>query len=112
MPQLSPDALLIGALLPQGVAAEVLARLRDEKQLLESGLSGARALFRLEPFAAPGSEYPRAVEILNVVVPADRAAEIYQFVCEAARIDRPDGGLLWLSAAVPGALLVELDAVD
>jgi len=98
---------LIGAVLPPGVAADVVQRLQEEKGINRATVSGARGLDHLVQFAPRGTDDAVAMEILNVVVPAARADEIFDFVFDAARIDRPDGGIVFqhaLSGAMPFTL--------
>jgi hypothetical protein len=107
MPRADEDCRLIGAVLPRGVAASVLRRLREEKGIHRADVSGARGLVHLLQFAPHGTGEDIAVEILSAVVPAGRADELFEFVFEAARVDRPDGGIVYqhaLSGASPFAL--------
>jgi len=39
---------------------------------------------------------PELARIVNIVVDADQADELLDFVCAAANIDRPGGGLVYL----------------
>jgi len=89
------DCRMIGAILPQGIAPDVLRRLREEKGIVRTCIAGARKLDHLLQFAPRATGEEIAVEILNAVVPAGRADELFEFVYVAARIDRPDGGIVF-----------------
>lgn len=107
MAHVEEDCRLIGAILPRGVAAEVVRRLREEKNIQRADVGGARGLDHLLQFAPHGTAEEIAVEILSAVVPADRAEEVFDFVFEAAGVDRPDGGIVFqhaLSGASPFVL--------
>jgi hypothetical protein len=95
---------LIGAILPRGVAPEVLRRLRDEKGIVRAAFAGARGLDQLLRFAPRSAGEETAVDVLRAIVPAERADEVFVFVFEAAGVDRPDGGIVFqhlLSGATP-----------
>lgn len=87
---------LITCILPAGVADDVADRLRDEG-LVEFGVSKARGMGHLTPraFRKAGSETEK--EILTVVVPEDRADETFALLFEVAKIDRPHGGIMFIS---------------
>ena len=98
------DCRLIGAILPRGVAQDVLRRLRAEKGIHRADVGAARGLDHLLQFAPQGMAEESAVEILRTVVPAGLADEVFEFVFEAAGVDRPDGGIVFqhaLSGASP-----------
>jgi hypothetical protein len=107
MTRADEECRLIGAILPQGVAGEVLRRLREEKGIDRACVGGARGLQNLLQFAPTETGDVVPVEILNVVVPAARADELFEFVFETARVDRPEGGIVFqhtLSGAMPFVL--------
>jgi nitrogen regulatory protein PII len=88
---------LITCILPAGVADEVLERLHADHGLIEASVGKARGMGHLTPRAhrRPGTETEK--EILTVVVPDDRADQIFRFLFEVARIDRPHGGIMFMS---------------
>ena len=90
---------LITCILPAGVADDVADRLRDEG-VIEFGISKARGMGHLTPrgHRKAGSETEK--EILTVVVPETRADEIFRLLFEVARIDRPHGGIMFMSAVM------------
>lgn len=88
---------LITCILPAGVADEVLERLRSERGIIEASVSKARGMGHLTPRAhrRPGAETEK--EILTAVVPETHADEIFHFVYDAAKIDRPHGGIMFMN---------------
>lgn len=88
---------LITCILPAGVADEVLVRLEREHGIIEASVSKARGIGHLTPRAhrRPASQTEK--EILSVSVPEPHADEIFRFLFEAARIDRPHGGIMFMS---------------
>lgn len=89
------ECRLIGAILPHGVAAGVLRRLREEKGIHRADVTGGRGLDHLFQFAPPGAGDEIAVEILSAVVPAERADDVFEFIFDAAGVDRPEGGVVF-----------------
>jgi hypothetical protein len=107
MTRTTEDCRLIGAILPRGVAPEVLKRLREEKGIARAAVCGARGLDHLFRFAPREAGEETAVEVLRAVVPAGRADELFEFVFEIARVDRPDGGVVF-QHALTGATAFQL----
>lgn len=90
---------LITCILPAGVADDVVERLHAEG-LVEFGVSKARGMGHLTPrtHRRAGSETEK--EILTVVVPETRADEIFRLLFDVAKIDRPHGGIMFMSRAM------------
>jgi nitrogen regulatory protein PII len=89
---------LITCFLPIGVGMEVLERLRTECGIIEASLGKARGMGHLTPVAhrrGLGSETEK--EVLAAVVPDERADELFRFIFDAAQIDRPHGGIMFMS---------------
>jgi hypothetical protein len=110
MPRADEDCRLIGAILPQGAAPGMLKRLREERGITRTAIAGARGLDHLFQFAPREAGEETAVEILHAVVPSARADEIFEFVFEAAQVDRPDGGIVF-QHALAGATHFDLPAL-
>jgi nitrogen regulatory protein PII len=89
---------LITCFLPVGNGLGVLERLKAERGIVEASVGRGRGMGHLTPAAhrrGLGSETEK--EILTAVVPDDRADEIFRFIFEAASIDRPHGGIMFMS---------------
>jgi hypothetical protein len=86
-------ARLITCVVPPGAGAELLRRLQAEHGIVATFSAGARSF----GFDA-GPESAVACEVVNAVVPADRADALFDFASEAAGIGTPGGGFLYQSA--------------
>lgn len=92
-----PPQKLITCILPHGVARDVLQRLKDEKGIIEASMNSARGMGKLTPLAHRGVGEQTEKDILNVVVSAAEADEIFEYLYDTARIDRPHGGLIYMT---------------
>ena len=91
------DRKLITCILAAGSALEVMERLKKEKDITTANLNHARGSGMVVPFGKKGVGQSIEKDILNVVVDSSRCDEIFEFIYEAAEIDRPHGGLLYVS---------------
>ncbi len=96
--RIMPPQKLITCILPHGVALDVLQRLKDEKGIIEASMNSARGMGRLTPLAHRGVGEQSEKDILNVIVSAAEADEIFEYLYDIARIDRPHGGLIYMTA--------------
>ncbi len=87
---------LITAILPKGIALELIDQLKVEKDLTTANLSFARGMGRLTPAKFRGIGEQSEKEILSVVVEAERGDEIFEYLFHAANIDRPHGGIIYM----------------
>ena len=86
---LESDNKLITCLIPKGKGVKTISALKDEKQVNSANVySGRSNLFR-----ADGHEIES--ETLAVVVPEERAEEIFSFLYEQLEIDSPNNGILF-----------------
>lgn len=92
-----PPQKLITCILPRGVALDVLQRLKDEKGIVEAGVNSARGMGHLTPLAHRGTAEQTEKDILNVIVSASEADEIFEYLYFTARMDRPHGGLIYMT---------------
>jgi hypothetical protein len=93
-----PPQKLITCVLPQGIAHDLLRRLKDDKGIIEASVNSARGMGKLTPLAHRGVGEQTEKDILNVVVSAAEADEMFEYLFDAARIDRPHGGLIYMTA--------------
>jgi hypothetical protein len=98
---------LITCIVPAGVAGGVLKKLKQERGIIEANSHNARGIGRMTPTThrGLGSETPK--DVLSVTVAAEAADELFAFLFREANIDRPHGGILFMSAlgrATPYAL--------
>lgn len=93
-----PPQKLITCILPHGVALDMLQRLKDEKGIIEASVNNARGMGRLTPLAHRGVAEQTEKDVLNVIVSADEADEVFEYLYESAGIGRPHGGLIYMTA--------------
>ena len=89
---------LITCILPHGIALDVLHKLKDEKGIIEASVNTARGMGKLTPLAHRGVGEQTEKDIINVVVPSERADELFEYIFHEARIDRPHGGIIFMEA--------------
>ncbi len=87
---------LITAILPKGIALELIEKLKVEKGLTTANFSYARGMGRLTPAKFRGIGEQSEKEILSVVVEAERGDEVFEYLFHAANIDRPHGGIIYM----------------
>jgi hypothetical protein len=88
---------LITCILPPGVAADVVRRLRTDHGIAEANVHTARGISQFGAAARQMAGPQTEREVLTVVVPAGRADELFAFLFRATGVDRPHGGLLFMS---------------
>ena len=96
---------LITCILPKGKALDVAKKLRDEKGINTANVDSARGMGKLTPHAYRGVGEQTEKEILNVVVTEVQADEIFEYIYDAAEINRPQGGMIYMSKQLPKATL-------
>lgn len=87
---------LITCILPKGVAHEMVEKLKDEHELMTSDIKTARGVGKITPLAYRGLGAQTEKEILTVVVSADSADEIFEYIYHEANINRPHGGIMYI----------------
>ena len=87
---------LITGILPKGVAPPLLRALKEELALVSINIHTARGVGRITPLADRGIGEQSEKEILTVVVTAAEADQVFEFIYDEARIDRPHGGILFM----------------
>jgi len=88
---------LITCILPHGTAFNVIEKLKDEKKIYAANINHARGMGRLTPQQYRGAGEQTEKEILNVMAPAARADELFEYIYVAAEINRPHGGIIYMS---------------
>ena len=89
--------MITAAVADDGTAREILTRLRNEKGILRAYSSGCMASsVTMEAKTKPGKlPEPMMARIVEVLVPEDRASEVFDFLCEIARVDEGGRGAVW-----------------
>lgn len=88
---------LITGILPGSKAMDVLKKLREEKGIITANTNSARGMGKLTPRAYRGVGEQTEKQILTVVVDADRADEIFEYIYQEGNIDRPHGGIIYMT---------------
>ncbi len=89
---------LISCILPKGKAMPVMKALKEDRDIVSANIHSARGAGRLTPLNYRGMGETTEKEVLDVVVNASRADEIFEFLYQAAEIDQPHGGLMYMQA--------------
>ncbi len=87
---------LISAILPKGVALNVIRKLKEEKNINTVTLNYARGTGKLTAIKYKKSVVQREQEILTVVVEEERSEEIFEYIYEQADVNKPHGGLMYM----------------
>ena len=87
---------LITCFLAHGLALDVVQKLKDEKGIIEASVNNARGMGKLNLLAHRGVGEQGEKEILTVIVPADQADELFEYIFDKANINRPHGGLIYM----------------
>ena len=90
-----PDKL-ITCILPKGVAQPTLEKLKLERGITRTNINSARGSGKITPLAYRGIGGESEKEILNVVVSAVEADDIFEYIYVEADINRPHGGLMYM----------------
>ncbi len=96
-----------------GTDRELIQSLRDDKNILTANSKPCRSVGMLRPSQAkpgrlPESELARMVE---VIVPDGEAGDLFDWIHDVARIDRPGGGAIWMGKTI-SATQYELPAEE
>ena len=88
---------LITSILPAGKAQGILKKLKEEKGITTANINSARGMGKLTPRAYRGVGEQTEKQILNVVVGAEQADEIFEYIYHEANIGRPHGGIIFIA---------------
>ena len=88
---------LITCILPKGVALPLLEKLKQERGITRVNVNTARGVGKITPLAYRGLGAESVKEILSVIVPRETADELFAYIYEEADINRPHGGLMYMS---------------
>lgn len=94
------DCKLISCILPDdGTARSLIQKLRDEKKIKRAFGTNCMGLAVLADAKTKFGELPQPtlVKRVDVVVLSKDANELYDFIYNQASIDRPQGGIMWMS---------------
>ena len=94
-----PSKLITGTFADDGTAQKLIKALKEEKGIITANMFQCRGVGAMDKPGRHGRLPPAiSVRVLTVVVPAERADELFDYICDEADIDRPDGGFIYQSA--------------
>ena len=76
----------------------VVKLLKEQYGVISANVNKARGTGRMTPLAYRGVGEQTEKEILTVVVAEEQSDELFEFIYFNAKIDRPHGGLMYMSA--------------
>lgn len=91
---------LITCILPIGCASALIRSLKEEKGIDTANVNHARGTGRLTPHRERGIGEQTEKDIVNIVVEAPIADDIFEYVFLKANIDRPHGGLIYMNQLI------------
>ena len=91
---------LITTIMPKGTGRKVLIGLRKEHGINTGNINMARGAGMYNPLAKRGIGEQTEKEMLTVVVPAERADEIFDYIYDIADIGEPHHGIIFQSDLV------------
>jgi len=87
---------LITCVLPKGIAPGVLEALKEQWDIVTANINTARGIGKITPLKYRGAGDQAEKEILTVIVPAEHADDVFDFIYFEADINRPHGGLMYM----------------
>jgi nitrogen regulatory protein PII len=88
---------LITAILPRGRGIDLLRKLKLEKGIITANIDSARGMGRLTPESHRGIGEQSEKDMLNVVIGAEQADAIFEYIYETAEINKPHGGIIFMA---------------
>ena len=92
-----PKGKLITCILPKGLALPMLKKLKEEKGINRANINSGRGMGKITPLAYRGIGDQAEKEMLNIVVNEEQADDIFNYIYEKADINRPHGGIIYMS---------------
>lgn len=97
---------LITCILPKGVAVSTLSAVRERFEVHACNINNARGVGRITPLRKRGIGGQSEKQILNVVVDGERADAVFEFIYEHAQVNRPHGGIIYMSVLTAASLFM------
>lgn len=103
---------LISAILPKGIALNVIKKLRDEKRISSANINYARGTGRLTRLDYGDDIVEREKEILTVVVMEEHSEELFEYIYAQAEINQPHGGVMYMHELAQSTELIMPDVSE
>jgi nitrogen regulatory protein PII len=94
----SDETKLITCILPKGIAGGVSEKLLKEKGIVTGHINNARGSGHITAKMHQKAGYQTEKELFRIVVDANRADEVFEFIFEHANLDCPHGGIMFQNA--------------
>ena len=108
------QARLITCIVPKGKAWNALRAVQDTFEVTTANIHYARGVGRMTPLRERGVGEQEEKEVLTFTVNDEVADEAFEFAFEAAEVDRPHGGIIFMAplTAATQYLLPDLPAEE
>ena len=83
--------------MPKGAGNDVLLGLRDDHGIKTGNIKTARGSGQYNPLSLRGIGEQTEKEMLTVIVPEEKADEIFEYIYYRAHIDEPHNGIIFQS---------------
>jgi nitrogen regulatory protein PII len=94
----SGETKLITCILPKGSATRVSEKLLKEKGIVTGNINNARGSGHITAKKHQKAGYQTEKEMFRVVVDADKADEVFEFIYNHAELHHPHGGIMFQNA--------------
>ncbi len=98
MMNIETNARLISCILPKGRAYALQKCLVEEKGIHTGNFHHSRGVGRDSPITERGIGEQQEREIIEVVVPADQADALFEYMFYKADMDEAHGGMIYMTA--------------
>ncbi len=105
------ESKLITCILPKGIAARVSKMLLTERGVITGNINNARGSGHITAKIHQKAGYQTEKEVFRVVVDADEADEVFEFIYRHAELHHPHGGIMFQNA-LTRSTRYELPKVD
>jgi len=89
---------MISCIVPMGRSKPAMLALKDKFGITTANFNFARGIGKRSPLAARGWGEESEKEILNVMVDAKQADEIFAFLYHETHIDQPHQGIMYMQS--------------
>ncbi len=91
------DARLITCILPKGTAYRLQQTLIEERGIHSVNFHRARGVGRFSPLTKRGIGEQQEKEILEVIVPAEDADELFEYIFFNGEMNHAHGGIIYMT---------------